>query len=89
MKTALANWRRPGDPEYRLTIQRNAPTLIIYICEACGATTCSRHYDHLLEQGWIADKPPKNAVEFQRSTGTCPKCAQAKVTTSSSSKKKQ
>ena len=82
MKTALANWRRPGDPEYRLTIQRNAPTLIIYVCEVCSATTCSRHHDHLLELGWVADKPPKNAVEFQRMTGTCPKCAQAKPPTS-------
>lgn len=87
MKTALANWRRPGDPEYRLTIQRNAPTLIIYVCQVCSSTTCSRHHDHLTEQGWVADKPPKNAVEFQRITGTCPKCAQAKGVAASSKKR--
>jgi hypothetical protein len=80
VKTALANWRRPGDPEYRLTIQRNAPTLIIYVCQSCHATTCSRHYDHLVETGWVADRPPKNAVEFQRMQGTCPKCAPVKTT---------
>ena len=76
MKTALANWRRPGDPGYRLTAQRNAATLIIYVCRVCGEATCSRHNDNLLELGWMAEQPPKDATDFQRVRATCPKCAE-------------
>ena len=78
MKTALANWRRPGDPGYRLTAQRDAATLLIYVCRVCGEATCSRHYSHLLELGWVAEPPPKHTVDFQRIRSVCPKCSEAR-----------
>ena len=74
-------WRRidgttnSGVVEARITITKNAPPLLFFLC-ACNVVTCARHQDAETLTGWGGYTWPEHARDGDYVQATCPACIQ-------------